>query len=124
MSSDDAQNLFSQFFGNDDPFGGSGGMQFSMGGPGMQFSSMRGGNGGGGMDPFSMMFGGGGMPGMGMQGMGMPGMQFQQQRQTQPQAKQYDAIPTQTVVTLRGLISASNKNGERGIIQQYNKNKG
>ena len=88
-------------------------------------------------DPFAQMFGssmgggmpagfggsmGGGMPGGfgGSMGGGMPGGSFR--RQQQP--KRYDAIPQGTVVSLKGLVSRPEKNGDRGEIQQYDPNSG
>lgn len=138
MSSEDAQNLFSSFFGGSDPFGGMGGGMGGMGRmPGMSFSmgGMPPGMGRGGPDPISMMFQNvGGMPGManmggmpagmgnmggmpGMAGMsGMPGMRTQQ---SPPQIKRYDSIPSGTVVSLKGLVNAADRNGGRGVVQQF-----
>jgi len=137
MSPEEAQAFFGQFFGGSDPFGGPfGGMggfsHFSSGGgggggriPGVSMRSM---NFGGGMDdPFSLMF---------SQGMGGSGIGQQQQRQrftgsssgmgrsesmpvyssSQPQ---YDAIPPGTVVSLRALVNAPERNGDRGVIKNY-----
>merc|ERR1712194_174261 len=56
----------------------------------------------------------GGMPGMASMG-GMGGMPA-----TRPQQSiSYDSIPTGTVVSLQGLINASDKNGDRGVVQQF-----
>jgi hypothetical protein len=103
------------------------------------------------MDPFSMMFGGGGMgggmpggihmsmgggmPGGMHMGGGMPGgmhmggmpggMNFSQgQQQFAAQPKRYDAIPPGTVVSLKGLQNAPERNGDQGIIKQYNPSNG
>uniref|UniRef100_A0A7S3VGI6 J domain-containing protein n=2 Tax=Chaetoceros debilis TaxID=122233 RepID=A0A7S3VGI6_9STRA len=145
MTPEQAQALFGSIFGGSDPFGGSGLFGGSMGGSGGGGGDMSGGMninmggmpgmggsmGGGGMDPFSMMFGGGGggggMPsGMNMSMGGMPGgMNFQQQQSSsRPQPKRYDAIPPRTVVSLKGLVSASERNGDQGVIKQYNPSTG
>jgi hypothetical protein len=124
MSPEEAQMFFSQFFGGGDPFGSRGGMGGGMGGPGMQFQT------GGGMprggsqrmqqDPFASMFGGGGMPGGMPAGFGgsMPGGMARRQE------KRYDAIPEGTVVSLKGLVSRPEKNGDRGEVQQYDPRSG
>jgi len=148
MSPEEAEAFFSSFFGGQDPFGafgGGGGMgggspfiniQTNMGGgPGKRSSGMR---GSAGPDPICMMFGGGmpgmsmggGMPGMsmggGMPGMsmggGMPGMSMGggMPGMGQPQqAPSYNAIPRGTVVSLKGLRSKPERNGDRGVIQSY-----
>ena len=139
MSPEDAEQFFSSFFGGQDPFGGMGGsmggggghpfINVQMGGAprGSQRSSM-------GQDPFSMLFGGGG-PGMSMGGMpggmsmggmpggmggmgGMPGMNFPQQQQAPKPS--YNSIPRGTVVSMKGLRSRPERNGDRGVIQSYN----
>lgn len=110
MSQDEAQFLFSQFFGGSDPFGGMGG-----GRPGGGF--------GGGMPGIHMSMGG--APGMSFGGGGMPagfGMRPQQRRA--PPAKRYDAIPTGTIVSLKGLVSKPEKNGDQGRIVQYDPSSG
>lgn len=39
---------------------------------------------------------------------------------TQPQPpKRYDVIPTGTVVSFRGLVGAADRNGDRGVVRQY-----
>mmetsp|Transcript_19463 Transcript_19463/g.47007 ORF Transcript_19463/g.47007 Transcript_19463/m.47007 type:complete len:379 (-) Transcript_19463:60-1196(-) len=119
MSPQEAEFLFSQFFGGSDPFGGFGG-----GGPSMRMSGSRPGGsmrGGGGGDPFGSAFGGGGMPGGSFGGGGMPGGSFRQQRQ---EPKRYDAIPRGTVVSLKGLVSRPERNGDRGEVQQYDPRSG
>jgi len=148
MSPEEAQRLFGSIFGGSDPFGGAGlfgggggnmgggmpgGIHMNMGG-GMPGGMNMGGGGGmpGGIDPISMMFGGGmgGMPGMGgMGGMpggmgGMPGGNGMRRPQSQPQTKRYDTIPRGTVVSLKGLVGAPERNGDQGIIQQYNPSNG
>ena len=113
MSPDEAQFLFSQFFGGSDPFGGMGG-GIRMGG------GRPGGGGFGGMPGIHMSMGG--HPGMGGGGFGggMPsGFGMHQQRRRPPPAKRYDAIPTGTIVSLKGLVSRPEKNGDRGQIVQY-----
>ena len=142
MSPEQAQAMFADLFGGSDPFasmfsggmggmpggmgGGPGGMHFSVGGmpgmsaggPGMR-SSM-----GGGMDPFSTMFGGPGMSMGGMGGMpgGMGGMGSSFSSAASPPG--YDEIPNGTVVSLKGLVSKPERNGDRGVIRQYSKQKG
>ena len=127
MSPEEAQAFFAQAFGGADPFGGlfggmGGGMpgmggmggapniQFSMGGgaPGASFGA------GGGHDPFSVMFQQGGMGGMGGMGGGMP-----RRAASKPAPPRYDAIPPGTVVSLKGLVNASDRNGDRGVVKQY-----
>mmetsp|Transcript_23756 Transcript_23756/g.39293 ORF Transcript_23756/g.39293 Transcript_23756/m.39293 type:complete len:190 (-) Transcript_23756:1415-1984(-) len=51
---------------------------------------------------------GGGMPG-GSFGGGMP----------RQQPKRYDSIPPDTIVSLKGLVSAAHLNGDRGTVRQY-----
>jgi hypothetical protein len=114
MSQDDAQAFFSQFFGGGDPFGSFGG---GHGHPGMRGSPRM------QSDPYASMFGGrpggmGGMPtgfGGGSFGGGMP----QQRRE-----KRYDAIPEGTIVSLKGLISRPENNGDRGKVEQYDPKSG
>ena len=146
MSPEDAQKIFSAFFGGGDPFGGS----FGGGGPRMHF-------GGGGPrgssrvqgDPFASMFGMGGMPGGmggmpggmggpfgGMSGMpgGMPGgmggpfggmsgmpagMGGNFTGMPRRQERRFDTIPPKTIVSLKGLVGRPEMNGERGEVQQY-----
>jgi hypothetical protein len=131
MSQDDAQAFFSQFFGGGDPFGSFGGgqggpnMHFNMGGhPGMRGSQRM------QSDPYASMFGGtpgglGGMPG-GMGGMppGFGGGSFRGGRPQQPREKRYDAIPEGTIVSLKGLVSRPEKNGDRGKVEQYDPKSG
>jgi hypothetical protein len=129
MSAQDAEAFFAQFFGHDDPFGG-----FGMGGPGMRTSF--GGSGG----P-NIMFGGGGMPGSSVRGSmgGMPGGIFGSMGgmpmggmpvggmpggRHPPRPKRYDAIPNGTPVSLKGLVSKAERNGDRGEIQDYDPSSG
>lgn len=138
MSPEQAQAMFADLFGGSDPFGGLfGGSVGGMGGPGMHFSmgGMPGAGGPGmrtsmgsmgGMDPFASMFSGG--PGMSMGGMGgmpggMPGGMGSSFSSAAP-TPSYDEIPSGTVVSLKGLVSRPERNGDRGIIKQYNKQKG
>lgn len=108
MSTDEAQFLFSQFFGGSDPFGGMGGSRRG-GGPGIRINM---GGHPGMQDPF------GGF-GMSMGGMGrQPGGSFHGTSNQRP-AKRYDAIPAQTIVSLKGLVSQPERNGDRGEILQY-----
>jgi curved DNA-binding protein CbpA len=127
MSSDQAQAMFSEMFGGSDPFGGifggGGGMPGGMNG-GMhtfQMGGMPGGAGG----LASMFGGGGGMPNMaGMSGMqGMRGMSsnFSSAPASPPS---YDTIPNGTVVSFKGLVSQPERNGDRGIIKQYDRQRG
>lgn len=135
MTPEEAQRLFGSIFGGSDPFGGAGlfgggmggmpgGIHMNMGGGGMPGNGM---GGMGGMDPISMMFGGGGgMPGMGMPGMGgMAGGGMPRSRpRPPPPVTRYDTIPRGTVVSLKGLVSAPERNGDQGVIQQYNPSNG
>jgi len=132
MSQEDAQAFFSEMFGGSDPFGGifggmggrnGGSMDGGMPGVSFQTSTMGGGTSGmsgmgGGGDPFSMMFGGGGgMPGMTSMG-GMPGMSTGMR--PRPQAPSYNTMPPGTVVSLKGLVNAPERNGDQGVIQGFN----
>ena len=104
MSPDEAEFVFSQFFGGSDPFGGIGGGRRGSGGPGIRMNM-------------------GGHPGMGgsFQGMGgQPGFG----RSSYRQPKRYDAIPTGTIVSLKGLVSKPEKNGDRGEVVQYDSSTG
>jgi len=130
MSQEDAQRIFSQFFGGGDPFGGGfGGMGGGMGGmPGGVHINLGGGGpgmrGGPQMDPFASMFGGmGGMPG-GMGGFGGGRASFPGATPQRPREKRYDAIPEGTVVSLKGLVSRPEMNGDRGTVQQYDPRSG
>jgi predicted transcriptional regulator len=117
MSDEEAQAFFSQFFGHSDPFGGFGGG--GRGAPRMSTTFGR----GGGPDPFSVVFGGGMPGGIGGQPMGGSfggggGMPFGGVPQ-RPAPKRYDAIPNGTVVSLKGLVSRPERNGDRGEIADY-----
>lgn len=130
MSQAEAQQFFSTFFGGADPFGGGGG--FRAGGPGIRMNSFGGRSGA--ADPISMMFSQGGMSGMG----GMHGAQFggmpgghagfggmpggfggMPGRKPPPPPPRYDAIPSDTIVSLTGLVGAADRNGDRGVIKSY-----
>lgn len=136
MSQDEAAAFFSHIFGGGDPFGSSFGGHGGMGGgPGIHFNMgghPMGGRGGSQrvqMDPFAQMFGGmGGMPG-GMPagfGGGMGGMPggFGGRMPQQRKEKRYDAIPSGTVVSLKGLQSRPERNGDRGEVQGYDPSSG
>lgn len=118
MSSAEAEQFFSSFFGHDDPFGGGGFGRNHVGGPRIRMSpgmpGMSQSMGGG--DPMSMFFG---MPGM--SGGGMPGssMQFGGAPSRRPMQKRYDAIPTGTIVSFKGLKAKADRNGDRGEVQEY-----
>lgn len=118
----DPMELFASLFGG----GGGGGM----------FGEQMGGGMPGGMGGFQQMFMGGGMPGGmgggspfgGMGGMpgGSPfggmGRGFQQQQQRQPERD--DVIPQGTQVTVFGLRSAAQHNGQKGQVVQFDPSKG
>jgi hypothetical protein len=76
----------------------------------------------GGM-PGGMMggMGGGGMPGMGGSMGGMPGGMGGRRRQS---VKRYDAIPPGTIVSLKGLQSRPERNGDRGEVAEYDEQAG
>jgi len=102
--------------------GGMGGMGAGMPGTGGMPGMGQSFSGGGGVaDPMSMMFGSGCMPGM-SQSFASSSSQHSQQQQ-QPQQK-YDIIPRGTVVSLKGLVNAPDRNGDKGIIQQHNSQTG
>ena len=63
----------------------------------------------------------GGMPGMAGMG-GMPGMSTGMR--SQPQAPSFDTIPPGTVVSLKGLVNASDRNGDQGVVKQFNPSNG
>merc|ERR1719446_134847 len=100
---------------------GGPGVHFSMGGmPGAGGVRMGGGGGGaGGMDPFTSMFMGGMPGGGGMSGMGPSGFASSAPTPT----PSYNVIPNGTVVSLKGLVSKPERNGDRGIIKQYDQRK-
>mmetsp|Transcript_12027 Transcript_12027/g.17410 ORF Transcript_12027/g.17410 Transcript_12027/m.17410 type:complete len:365 (+) Transcript_12027:86-1180(+) len=127
MNPEEAQAFFGQFFGGSvDPFadmGGGGGFPGSF----SHFSSSSNGSVpfntsrqtfGGGMDgdPISMMFQQQ-MGGIGGQG-GMGSMGGSQTFPAQP-AKRFDSIPPGTIVSLKGLVNAPDRNGDRGIVKKY-----
>ena len=47
----------------------------------------------------------------------MPGARQSARRPAAP--PRYDAIPPGTVVSLKGLVNASDRNGDRGVVKQY-----
>lgn len=113
MSEAEAQAFFSQFFGGSDPFMGG------FGGPSMSFSTRSSGFPSGSRssqthigsngDPFSMMFN---------SGMGQ-GMRSSNIRSSRPSEPRYDAIPPGTIVSLKDLVNAPDRNGDIGQIKQY-----
>jgi hypothetical protein len=110
MSQEDADRIFSQFFGHGDPFGGMGGMG-GMGGRGRQQQQQQ--------DPFMMFGGGGGMPGM-----GGPGGGRQRSSIRRPPEKRYDVIPNNTLVSFKNLQSRQDLNGDRGFVKSYDPQSG
>ena len=138
-----AEEIFAQFFGGQDPFsvlfsqmgengGGPGGMPAGMQ---FQFGGMPGGGGGGpsggfpqgmgGLPPgFAEMMGGGmgggGMPG-GMGGMGgFPGMMGGgMPGGSRKQPEQPSAIPAGTAVSVHGLQGAAQHNGKGARVESY-----
>ncbi|GMI36493.1 hypothetical protein TrRE_jg3597 [Triparma retinervis] len=135
MSREQAEKMFSMFFGGSDPFGGGmGGDPFGgMGGMGqrMSFGNMGGMDGMGGMGQ-RMSFGnmggmgggmGGGMFGPGMEGMGGRGGPFNATRANKRQNTSSNSNPFGTMkfgtqVTLRGL-SKESMNGTKGTISGW-----
>ena len=136
-----AEEIFAQFFGGQDPFSvlfgqqggmpGGSGVQFSFGGmPGKGGGSMPGKGGGkgmGGLPPgFAQMMGGmggmpmGGMP-MGMESMmggGMPGGMGGGRGRAQ-HVEQPGVLPPSTAVYVRGLQGAAQHNGKAGQVESY-----
>jgi hypothetical protein len=110
MSQEDADHIFSQFFGHGDPFGGMG----MGGGPRRQQQQQQ--------DPFMMFGGGGGMPGMGGGMGGGPG--GRQSSIRRPPEKRYDAIPKGTIVSFKDLVGRPEMNGDRGEVQSYDPQSG
>jgi curved DNA-binding protein CbpA len=100
MNQSDADHIFSQFFGHSDPFGGMGGS-----GRGPRMSQRQ-------QDPFMSFGGGGGMPQRGMR------------RPAPPVEKRYDAIAKGTIVSFKDLVSREDMNGDRGIVQSYDRQSG
>lgn len=128
MSDAEAQQFFTQFFGHSDPFGGMSSHPHRRSSASASHPRVGGSSFGsiGGADPFASMFS---HPGAGMHPMGGsfggPSMDpFQQQQQqytqsTRQRVKRYDAIPNGTAVSLKGLISRPDRNGDRGEIVDY-----
>ena len=112
MSPEEAEAFFGMFFGGSDPFGamggggGGGGGRVGMGGFG---GSMP------GQQRVHGEFGGGGFPPGMMGGFG----QMPSRQQQPPPPKRYDAIPVDSIVSLKELVNASHLNGDRGTIKQY-----
>jgi hypothetical protein len=123
-----AEEIFSQFFGGEDPFadlmgGGGGGVRMHTFG-----GSPMGGRGGGG----SPM--GGGMPGMMFGGMPMGGMQQSMagmggqppplKRRSQVEANaRLDALQPNTAVTIFGLVNAAQLNGDTARVVEFDQAK-
>jgi predicted transcriptional regulator len=125
MSDAEAQQFFSQFFGHSDPFASSFGHPRRSTGT-SSHPRMTSSVGGGGGDPFSMMFNhgagipmGGSFGGMGANEPFQQQFQPQQQQQRRSTVKRFDAIPNGTVVSLKGLVSQPDRNGDRGEIVDY-----
>jgi len=109
-----AAEVFSMFFGGDDPFGsgdGPGGARINM---------MHGGFGGGGFDGGG--FGGGGFP-PGMMGLGGFGGMGMPPALRRPPAR-FDVLAPGAAVMLTGLVGAADKNDEIGKIERYDDQKG
>ena len=130
MSPEQAQFLFSQFFGGSinggssstsDPFGGM------MGGDMNEGTHQRSRREGGRSMPFGDLSNG--MHNMHMGG-GPDSFGMNKRRRTSPSSshyqkqKQYQTIPISTVVTLQGLRRKPERNGDRGQIVQYDSNTG
>lgn len=128
MSPQEAEFLFSQFFGGSDPFGTFGGGGTRGGGPGIRINMGGGGRPGSrrGGDPFGGSFGmPGGMSGMGGMPGGMGGMSgFGGPSSLRQQPKRYDAIHPGTIVSLKGLVNRADRNGDRGEVVQYDPSSG
>lgn len=132
-----AEEIFAQFFGGQDPFSvlfsqmGEGGMP-GPGGAGVQFQfggmpGMGGGKGGGmgGLPPgFAQMMGGmGGMPGMS----GMPGGMGKGMRgsgRRAPAPPQPGTLPAGATVFVHGLQGAAQHNGKQGEVEDYDASAG
>merc|ERR1719158_1998941 len=110
----------SSSFGAGDMGGGMGGLGGMMGG--QPFGGMGGGMGG--HQPFGGM--GGGMGGGHQQPFGGKRTTTASHNQSSRPAKRsrYDAIPEGTVVSLKGLVSKPERNGDRGQIVQYDPSSG
>jgi len=118
MSEAEAQAFFSTFFGGSDPFMSGFGNAGSMHGARRTrspFVSVSGGSMQGG-DPFQIFGGAQGMSGPMGGSTGMPGMRTSMHREPM----RYDAIPAGTIVSLKGLVNAADRNGDRGKISSYN----
>jgi len=135
VSFQQADEIFKAFFGGNDPFsmffGGDGDddMFGGRGGPGgrprvvFQNGMPGGGRGMGGMPGMGLPGGMGGFDFGGMGGMGgMPGMGKGGGKSRAPPPPH--AIPTQTVVVIRGLTKAAEHNGKSGKIASWDAGKG
>ena len=110
MSPEAAEAFFAQFFGHDDPFGGS-----FAGNRNNRFSdpTLRGSGFGGGPGLGPDLFFRNSVPGMTSTG-GIP-----TRASGGIQRKRYDAIPAGTVVSLKGLVNRPDRNGDRGEVLDY-----
>jgi len=52
-------------------------------------------------------------------GNGMAGMSQTQSMYQTPAPARYDAIPPGTIISLKGLVNASERNGDRGVVKHY-----
>ena len=123
MSSADAEAFFEHFFGGSDPFGGMGG-SFGAGGPSSRMRMRHGSGGFGGGDPFGGMMFGGDPFGGSMGGGGGMRSSFGGMPQQRVRTRRYDAIPNGTVVSLKGLVSRPERNGDRGEVVGYDPSSG
>ena len=127
MSSEEAQAVFDHLFGGSDPFGRMGGFGSSGIAPqNIQFSTstMGGPRGGRSFQASGHPTMGSGFP-AGMQsifGSAMPNMGGPFGVQTKRQ--EYDVIPPGTIVSLKGLVSNPERNGDRGAVEYFDRSKG
>lgn len=125
MSAEDAQKMFSNFFGGSDPFGSMNMFSSSGNGTTTQVFSMSTSGGGGPEDIMNMMMGANMMPGMSISMGGTPfsslsGRTSGHRRVSHNNlSKKYNIIPNGTVVSLKGLKNKPERNGDMGVIQQY-----
>jgi hypothetical protein len=111
-----AEDIFAQFFGGEDPFGGMMGGGGGMG-PGIRMQTVN--MGGGGM-PMGMPLGGGMPPGMMFsQGMGPMGQSGLSGKRPAPTKARLDAIRPGTKVTIHSLLSNPQRNGDTAKIMDY-----
>ena len=136
MSPEEAQAFFDQFFGGSDPFGsafgGFGGISgMRSQGLGDQHVNMFSSNG---FNPFQSVRVGPTQSSTrgifdtmsGANGMQNPFMSTSNKRQqTYERARpEYDIIPAGTIVSLKNLVNAPEKNGDKGVIQSFDRCKG